>query len=296
MRCLPSFTALLLLMLTGACTRVAFTVANLPTHFDDVTIIHDVTYGPEVWQKLDLYIPAAKVNSVIKKSDVVVFFYGGRWTDGTKNDYRFVGTAFAQAGFITAIPDYSKYPAVRFPVFVEDGAKALAWVSDNIASYKGDPQHIHVVGHSSGAHIGALLAADPHYLAAEGKKVSDVIYDFSGLAGPYAFTPDEPDLKDIFGPPSHYAAMQVPTFIDGKEPPMLLLYGDADKAVGRFNLERLVARIHEKGGCVKSIIYPDVDHTKIVGAFSWIIKSPVMDDVVTFMRTQPKSCDLVGAR
>ncbi|MDH5336887.1 MAG: alpha/beta hydrolase, partial [Nitrospira sp.] len=197
------------LLLMSACTQAAFTAANLPTHLVEMAVEHDQVYGPEPSQKLDIYVPA---NTKNKLMDVVVFFYGGRWTYGAKEDYRFVAATFVKEGFVVVIPDYRKYPQVRFPVFVEDGAKALSWASDHIAEFHGDPTRVHVVGHSAGAHIGALLAADPHYLADEGKDRSLTIHDFSGLAGPYAFTPDEPDLEDMFSPPQNYPNMQVTTF------------------------------------------------------------------------------------
>lgn len=96
-------------------------------------------YGAEPLQKLDMYVPADPKN---EQMDVIVFFYGGRWTYGTKEDYRFVGATFAERGFLVVIPDYRKYPPVRFPQFVQDGAKALAWVSDHIFEFHGDPGRI----------------------------------------------------------------------------------------------------------------------------------------------------------
>ena len=259
-------------------------VANLPTYIDEVEIVRDLAYGPLPSHRLDLYVPA---HASTKNVDVIVFLYGGRWTVGEKQDYRFVGSALADKDFIVVIPDYRKYPQVRFPTFVEDAAKALAWVSDHIAAYHGNPARIHIIGHSAGAHIGALLTADAQYLAAEGKDRSLVIHDFAGLAGPYAFIPDEPDLMDMFGPPGHYPTMQVPTFIDGHQPPMLLLYGDQDTAVKSMNLERLEQRIKERGGCVRSIIYPGVGHTGILAALSWVNpqRAPVVQDVQTFFRS-----------
>jgi acetyl esterase/lipase len=216
---------------------------------------------------------------------VVVFFYGGRWEVGDKSDYAFAGSSFAQQDFITVVPNYSKYPQVKFPVFVEDGAKAVAWTYDHIGEYNGRSGAIHVAGHSSGAHIGALITADKKYLAAEGKNIH-VIKSFAGLAGPYDFTPDAPDLISIFGPPSQYPQMQVTTFIDGHEPPMLLLWGDADKDVYRSNLDKLVQRIQQKHGQVKTIIYPGVDHVQIVAALSWLNPSgaPVLADITHFFR------------
>lgn len=272
---------LALLLTVSGCAQAAFTTANLPTHLVEMAVVHNQSYGAEPLQKLDIYIPA---NSVEKPLDVVVFFYGGRWTYGAKEDYRFVAATFVQKDFIVVIPDYRKYPQVRFPAFVEDGAKALAWVFDHIAESHGDPTRIHVVGHSAGAHIGALLAADPHYLANEGKLRALVIRDFAGLAGPYAFTPDEPDLEDMFGPPQNYPHMQVTTFIDGTQPPMLLLYGNMDTVVKLANLEKLEGRITQRGGCVRARIYPDTDHADLIGALSWwnLQKVPVVDDITAF--------------
>jgi acetyl esterase/lipase len=217
--------------------------------------------------------------------DVIVFFYGGRWEDGTKEDYRFVGTALAKDNFIVVIPNYRKYPAVRFPVFVEDAAKAVAWVGDHIAEHGGSRAHIHVMGHSAGAHIGALVTADKRYLAHENKSAGSVIKSFIGLAGPYDFTPEDKDLIDMFGPAENFPQMQVTSFIDGQEPPMLLLQGKDDATVKLYNLERLEARIREKDGCVESILYPDIDHTWLVGALSWLgsAKAPVQRDIKRFI-------------
>jgi dienelactone hydrolase len=69
-----------------------------------------------------------------------------------------------------------------------------------------------------------------------------------------------------------------------RKPPMLLLYGDADTAVRRYNLDRLEARIHEKCGVVKSIVYPGTDHLWIVGALGWLKfrGPPVLDDIAAF--------------
>ena len=202
------------LVLAG-CERISFAVANLPADFGSYHVKRDIFYGPQPWQRLDVYTPATDDPRL---RDTIVFFYGGRWTTGAKADYRFVAQTFTARGFNVVIPDYAKYPAVRFPVFVEDGAKALAWTYDHIAAYGGDQARIHVAGHSAGAHIGALLTADPQYLAAQGKTPRQVIASFVGLAGPYSFTPDEADLMDMFGPPDRYPQMQATSFITGHEP------------------------------------------------------------------------------
>ncbi|MDI3462866.1 MAG: hypothetical protein OJF50_001687 [Nitrospira sp.] len=47
-------------------------------------MVHDRAYGPEPSQKLDMYVPADPKS---RPMEVIVFFHGGRWTYGTKEDY-----------------------------------------------------------------------------------------------------------------------------------------------------------------------------------------------------------------
>ena len=271
----------------AACTDGAFLVANLPAAFSGVSVTRDLAYGNGTSKKLDLYRPKRAMEGPLP---VIVFLYGGRWTTGRKAQYAFAANALAQEGFIVAVPDYRKYPQVKFPGFVEDSAEAVAWVHDHIGSHGGDPARIFLAGHSAGAHIGALIAADPKYLGVHNKSRS-IITAFAGLAGPYDFVPESADLKDMFGPPNRYTQMQVPTFIDGGQPPMLLLHGQKDDTVRLYNLEKLAAAIKARGGHVETRIYPDVDHIQIVGALSvfWLYKAPVKDDLVSFFRAQEQS-------
>jgi dipeptidyl aminopeptidase/acylaminoacyl peptidase len=81
--------------------------------------------------------------------------------------------------------------------------------------------------------------------------------------------------------------MQVTTFIDGHQPPMLLLYGDADRTVKLANLERLEQRIKQKGGRVEKQVYPGVGHRDIAAALTWlnIRGTPVLRDMKTFFQS-----------
>ncbi|MDE8602475.1 alpha/beta hydrolase [Marinomonas sp. RSW2] len=275
------FVALSSLLLV-ACTKAGLEVANWPNAFSDTKTIKDIVYGSEPWQKLDVYVPA---HASTEPLPVVVFFYGGSWKDGSKDMYPFVGEIFAKEGYITVIADYSKYPQVKFPTFVEDGAKAVAWTYRHITEYHGNPDKLFVAGHSAGAHIGALVTADKHYLQAEGETPS-IIKAFAGLSGPYDFVPYEEDYIDMFGPPENYPNMQVSTFIDGKEPPMLLLWGAEDAIVGKSNMDKLIAKIEAEQGVVESHVYAGVDHVGMLSGFIWFFKSkaPIIDDITDFFQ------------
>jgi acetyl esterase/lipase len=270
------------LLVFSACTSAGFSLLNLPAALKGGYAVHEAAYGPGPLDQLDIYVPDGGSRD---QRDVIVFLYGGRWQSGKKEQYRFVGTALAQRGFVVVIPDFRKYPAIRFPVFVEDGARALAWVENHIAEYGGRPDRLHLAGHSSGAHVAALLTVDPRYLADEGKEARAVITSFAGLAGPYAFTPTDADLVEIFGPPSRYPDMQATTFVTGQEPPMLLLYGEQDERVKPANHERLAERIRATGGHVEVITYPELGHVGLIGTFSGFgPASSVVDDMVAFFR------------
>ncbi|MCR9212331.1 MAG: alpha/beta hydrolase [Proteobacteria bacterium] len=277
---LLSIFSLLSLFVLSACTDTAVAIANAPTAFFDGTIERNIVYDPATGQMLDIYTP---ILAAEEKLPVIVFFYGGRWTKGQKEDFAFVGTALAENGFVVVIPDHRKYPEVLFPDFVEDGAKAVNWVQNNISDHGGKADTLFLSGHSSGAHIASLLVVDERYLEPQ---TLQSIKGFAGLAGPYSFTPESEDLKIMFGPPSQYPDMQATTFIDGKEPPVLLLYGSDDKSVGLFNLERLEQEIRDNNGQVETIIYPDTGHVEIVGALSWILRSkaPVLEDMTTYFK------------
>src|ERR1700733_10098250 len=95
----------------------------------------DIAYGPLPRQKLDVYTPARGATA----APVLVFFYGGSWNSGRRQDYAFAGRALASRGFVTVVPDYRLAPQVRFPAFIQDGAAAIAWVRDNAARFGGDP-------------------------------------------------------------------------------------------------------------------------------------------------------------
>jgi hypothetical protein len=54
---------------------------------------------------------------------------------------------------------------VRFPDHPDDVGEAIGWIDRNAAAYGGDPSRIILIGHSAGAHLAALVATDPGYVA-----------------------------------------------------------------------------------------------------------------------------------
>lgn len=245
-------------------------------------VLRDAAYGPGPRRRLDVYAPATATAS----APVIVFIYGGSWNSGAKDDYEFVGAAFAAQGFVTVIPDYRLVPDVRFPAFIEDCAASVRWASDHVAEYGGDPTRIVLVGHSAGAYNAVMLALDAHYLAdggVEAARVRGVV----GLAGPYDFLPfDVEATRAAFSRAPDAQLTQPVRFARADAPPLLLLWGDADSTVGPRNLHNLEQAVRAAGGAVESKVYPGVTHAGVMLALSRPLRgrAPTLSDVAAFAR------------
>ncbi len=238
--CIRVLIALPAALLLGACNRLLFTAANLRV---DQAAVHSVVFDPIHGLSLDIH----RARGVADKAPVVVFVYGGNWRTGRRQDYRFVGQSLANAGLLVLMPDYRKAPAVAFPAFVEDVARAVAWARQHAQEYGGDPARIFLIGHSAGAHIVAMLGTDARYLQAVGMRPRD-LSGVVGLSGPYDFLPlTDPDLMAVFDPPAHWPQSQPVNFVDGDEPPFLLFQGTADRTVWPRNSISLASRLRAAG-------------------------------------------------
>jgi acetyl esterase/lipase len=240
-----------------------------------------IAYGGDARQRLDVYRPTG----VGGARPMAVFFYGGRWDSGDRGLYSFVGEALTAQGLVVVIPDYRLHPEVVFPAFVDDGALAVRWARDHAAALGGDPERIFLIGHSAGAHIALLLTLDERYLRAAGVPRS-ALRGAVGIAGPYDFLPLRPDLRPIFGPPGRWPDSQPIRFVDGDEPPVLLLSAGTDRVVDPHNAPNLAARIRQMGGRVEHIEYPRLGHLSVLLALASPLRrlGPVRRDVGAFLR------------
>jgi len=254
--------SLFMALTLAGCSPV--TVLNATAPRDGVTVDSGIAYASGPNHQLDVYAPAP----ACANAPVVVFFYGGGWEDGDRGMYRFVGAALAKRGVVVVIPDYRRYPEVRFPAFMDDAAAAVAWSHNHIARYGGDPSRMFLMGHSAGAHIATLLALDTHYLDDAGVDPG-VITGVIGLSGPYDFLPlTDPVLQAIFGPEKTWATSQPINYVTRTAPPMLLATGTADRTVYPRNTEHLAARLRDAGVAVDERRYSGIGHELMIGAFA----------------------------
>lgn len=242
-------------------------------------VARDQAFGSDPRQQLDVYAPSRAQNA-----PVLVFFYGGSWSSGKRQDYQFAARAFAKRGYVVVVPDYRLVPQVRFPGFVQDGASAVRWTRDHIAVLGGDPQRIAVAGHSAGAYIALMLALDPRWLREAG--VEGAIRAGISLAGPADFLPFTVGAtREAFGASPDPRATQPISFARADAPPLLLLHGDADDTVYPKNSRNLASAIQKAGGRVEEKEYPGLGHVGILISLSKPFrgKASALDDSVAFL-------------
>ena len=265
-----------------ACSPLALFDAIGPRDDGGRLTLRNAAFGPHPRQRLDVFTPVAAAGG----APVLVFFYGGSWKNGTKEDYAFVGQALAAQGFVTVLPDYRLYPEVRFPDFLDDGAAAIAWVRDNIAQYGGDPRRIVLAGHSAGAYNAMMLGLDWRYLRRAGVDPK-VVRAVAGLSGPYDFLPlDAGTATEIFGEARDKAATQPVSFAGPHSPPAYLATGDADTIVRPSNTRNLAARLRDVRVPVQERIYAGLDHSDTLLALSVTFRSkaPALAEMAAFLR------------
>jgi arylformamidase len=110
------------------------------------------SYGSSSAETLDLY----KTKS--PNAPIHVFIHGGAWRLLSKNDSAFAAENFVKSGAHFVALDFAQLPAVTITEMVGQVRRAIAWTFQNARKFGGDPDQIHISGHSSGGHLAACIA------------------------------------------------------------------------------------------------------------------------------------------
>ena len=126
----------------------------------------DLAYGADPAQTYDLYLPQR-----IDGAPIFVMVHGGGWSRGDKALWRSVRNkvgCWVGRGYVLASLNYRMLPAAGPVEQADDVAAALAHLQTQAAASGADRSRTLLVGHSSGAHLAALVAADPRIGARAG--------------------------------------------------------------------------------------------------------------------------------
>jgi acetyl esterase/lipase len=256
-------------------------VLNTLVAGDTYKLREGVAYGADPRKRLDVYQPLQAAGPV----PVIVFFYGGNWTRGSREAYRFVGEALAASGAVAIVADYRLSPEVRWTQILADCALATRWAFDQAAALGGDPARIFLMGHSAGAYNAAMLALDPRWLAAEGLSPGRLA-GWVGIAGPYDFLPvNDPESRVAFHWPDTPADSQPIHHVSAGAPRALLMAARDDKVVNpQRSTVGLASRLQAAGAPVQVELFDKVNHATVLGAvarpLNWL--APVLERIQAF--------------
>ena len=252
---------------TTACAVAGGLVACSPTRLltavspaGAIQVRHDLSYGTDSRQKLDIYQPDYRLK---QPRPVVVFVYGGSWKSGSKAGYGFIGKSLAQAGYTTVVIDYRLAPQHRYPAFVQDTADAIAWTYRNIAQYGGNPQQLFVMGHSAGAFNAITAVNDLRFWQTTGVP-DQAVLGVIGLAGPYAYDFRTDSTRDVFPVGATPDQIMPDRYPRPHAPAHYLLTAQRDRVVYDFNTTRMQAALKSVGVPVQVAEVPSVGHATMI--------------------------------
>lgn len=132
--------------------------------------VRNVAYGADPAQRFDVYLPASAGHASSKPVPVVFYVHGGGWANGDKTnpgvenkiDY------WLPKGYAVISSNYRMLPAAMPLEQARDVARAVAAAQKHAGEWNIDPKRFVLIGHSAGAHLVALLGADPRMLADAG--------------------------------------------------------------------------------------------------------------------------------
>lgn len=213
-------------MRTLALLLALFLSAVLPRPVPAATTM-DQSYGPDAAQAADVYLPER--SATLPPAPILVVVHGGSWKYGDKAAPEVVDNKLRHwlpRGFVVVSVNTRLMPQARPEEQAEDLGRALAWIGREAASWSADPARIVVMGHSSGGHLLALLAADERMQQRTGAApwAASVILDGAGFDLQSVMSkPHAPFYDEAFGTdPAAWAAASPAAQLRGKVPPTLL--------------------------------------------------------------------------
>lgn len=292
-------TTALALLATGAVAKDRdFPVSEKPALTDlypdrvtkwagGVTSLADVTYSslpgfrPMV---IDIYMPLKKGGP----KPLVLYIHGGGWIGGhTRHSgalANFPATLakLASEGFVVASLEYRLSGEAAFPAQLQDARAAIRFLKANAGTYGLDPARVGVWGGSAGGHLTALTAlscGDTSLDPAPAPAGSECVQSAVTWYGVFDFAPmlnrsvangalDQAENKLLRCTPKdcpadRVAAVSPISYIDAKDPPMLLIHGEKDAVVDVSQSRAAEARLKAAGVPVETIYIPGVDHSFI---------------------------------
>lgn len=231
----------------------------------EIKIIRDVSYGEDVRQRMDVYLPEGRTRA---STTTIVFIHGGGWVEGDKSEMNpYVDTLRKlMPGYAVVNINYRlayNNSVNLFPTQENDVKSAIDHylsraeeylVSDDLvllgASAGGHLAMLHAYKNDPGGHVRAVVDFfGPFDLAAlwnNGIVQQLILYGATG-----SLLADNPSL---------YASSSPSEYVTGTTPPTIALQGGADPLVPPSQTSQLIAALDDAGVENQLVYYPGEGH------------------------------------
>ena len=120
-----------------------------------MTIIkNNIIYDQNHQLATDIYFP----NDTTTNTKILIFWHGGGWFRGNKESVKEFGISFANAGFMTFIPEYRLAPKHIYPAAHNDALTFVNWLLESHYTDDDDQKNIFQIGASVGGNMAIYLA------------------------------------------------------------------------------------------------------------------------------------------
>lgn len=219
----------------------------------------DLPYGASPRQKVDIFLTRAE------KAPVHLFVHGGYWRSREKSMFSFLAEPLVEAGAVVAITQYDLCPQVSVDEIVDQIRTVTAWLWRHAAEYGGNPENIHVSGHSAGGHLAAMLGATRWHALEEGLP-ADLVKSVTPISGLFTLEPlirhsINQDLKlDSDGARRNSPALVAPA----TRGPVTVCVGGEESDEFRWQSRDFASRWKEHGADVSYVEVPEHNHFTIL--------------------------------
>jgi acetyl esterase/lipase len=222
---------------------------------------------------------------------------GDKRISGPFVDWPSVLASLSAKGYVVAAVDYRLSSEALFPMQAEDVKASIRWLRLNASKYGIDRRRALAWGESAGAHLAALAAVscgadalepkestNPFGLTSEvtSKRESDCVqagitwfgvFNMASIQEQarevHALSRDERDAPEwrLLGcfatqcRPQQLAAASPVTYVDRKDPPMLLIVGSDDTTVPTSQTLEMADKLASAGVKHEVIVLPGVNHS-----------------------------------
>jgi len=226
----------------------------------------DVGYGDHPSQKFSIAWPAERAATRL----AVLFFHGGWWKAGNKEDRMFLAEALPAEGVAYVSVGYPLTPGAPLRTLADSATRAVEAAVKHLATAVGRTVPLVLTGNSAGGHLAAYatgtLAGTAHDAAARGivgMCVASGLYDLTPMRECFAnewLQLGEGDLKQL-APIHHLPAASLP----------MMVTAGALEPQGFIDQQTLyVDRLRAAGAEPDLYVAPEHDHFTVIGEFGRI--------------------------